>query len=156
MPGRALSLPPTTMASPVSLLVLLVLLVPVHGVLVGPKPPPVRIGLYVGNGTSRSIHNGTSAMDLFYSTLAEGAGMAFPERLFTIDNLTEPDIGALSAADYEAVVFPGGSGGGQARAIGEEGLVALRQFVGAGRGYIGTCGGAFLGIQHVQVKYGSG
>lgn len=148
------------MASPVSLLVLLVLLVPVHGGVLGPVSPPVRtpvrIGLYVGNGTSRSIHNGTSAMDLFYSTLAAGAGMAFPERLFTIDNLTEPDIRALSAADYEAVVFPGGSGGGQARAIGEEGLVALRRFVGAGRGYIGTCGGAFLGIQHVQVRHGSG
>ena len=29
------------------------------------------------------------------------------------------------------------------------GLVALRKFVAAGKGYIGTCGGSFLGLPHV-------
>ena len=41
------------------------------------------------------------------------------------------------------------AGNGQASAVGPEGLVALRKFVSAGKGYIGTCGCSFLGLQHV-------
>ena len=53
----------------------------------------------------------------------------------------------LEPGQLDVVVFPGGSGNGQAKAIGLAGLEALRKFVQAGGGYIGTCGGAFLGLQ---------
>ena len=59
-------------------------------------------------------------------------------------------IQSLSRSDYEIIVFPGGSGNGQATAIGTKGLDAVRNFVKNGGGYIGTCGGAFLGIQHLM------
>ena len=55
----------------------------------------------------------------------------------------------LEPGQHDIVVFPGGSGNGQASAVTPAGLTALRNFVSAGGGYIGTCGGSFLGLQHV-------
>lgn len=45
---------------------------------------------------------------------------------------------------FDAVVFTGGSGGGQARSLGEEGRENVRQFVARGNGYVGICAGAYL------------
>ena len=53
------------------------------------------------------------------------------------------------------MVFPGGSGNGQAKAIGAAGIEAVRNHVRGGGGYIGTCGGAFLGLSHIRF-YGDG
>lgn len=41
------------------------------------------------------------------------------------------------------------------KAIGEEGMDAVKAHLVAGGGYIGTCGGAFLAIQHLKL-YGEG
>ncbi len=112
---------------------------------------PVRVGFYQGNGTS---HPG--ANDQFFSTLSMAASSAFGRgRGFHLANLTEPAVAGLSRDAFDVVVFPGGSGNGQAAAIGEAGLEALRAFVASGGGYIGTCGGAFLGLQHAHF-YGVG
>jgi glutamine amidotransferase-like uncharacterized protein len=108
----------------------------------------IKIGFYQGNGTSEPHHN-----DVFFSTLNTAATKAFNK--FTITNLTEAAVGALMPGDYSVVVFPGGSGNGQAAAIGDAGMAAVRNFVSSGGGYIGTCGGAFLGIQHIKF-YGNG
>lgn len=43
-----------------------------------------------------------------------------------------------------AVVFPGGSGGGIAKALQAEGVAAVRSFVGDGGGYVGICAGAYF------------
>lgn len=43
-----------------------------------------------------------------------------------------------------AVVFPGGSGGGIAKALEPSGVAAVREFVQAGGGYVGICAGAYL------------
>jgi putative intracellular protease/amidase len=53
--------------------------------------------------------------------------------------------GALDGADV--VVFMGGSGSRQGRAIGPEGRAAVRRFVAAGGGYIGVCAGSYLALQ---------
>ena len=111
-----------------------------------------RIGFYQGKGT------GVSDNTAFHSTLRTAAAAAFPS--FTITNMTEADVAKIetfgsSDTAFHLVVFPGGSGKGQATAIGEEGIEALRNYVGSGGGYIGTCGGAFLGLQHVKF-YGNG
>ena len=108
----------------------------------------VRIGFYVGGGTSSDLLP-------FISTLRAGAAQAFPQQGFSLTNISAADVRALTPQSYDVVVFPGGSGGGQAEAVGEAGLGALRRFVAGGSGYIGTCGGAFLGLQHV-LFYGSG
>lgn len=60
----------------------------------------------------------------------------------------------VSRKDFDVVVFPGGSGTGQSNALGSSGRAAVRSFVRSGGGYIGTCGGAYLGLQHL-LFYGS-
>jgi predicted deacylase/putative intracellular protease/amidase len=45
---------------------------------------------------------------------------------------------------FDAVLFPGGSGSGQANGLGEGGRQLVRRFVEGGGGYIGICGGAYL------------
>eukprot|EP00040_Diaphanoeca_grandis_P001048 m.17344 g.17344 ORF g.17344 m.17344 type:complete len:285 (+) comp11463_c0_seq1:58-912(+) len=117
----------------------------------------VQIGFYIGNGTSDigESFQTTQGLGSFYSILDEAATSAFGANGFNIRNMTEHIVQTLTPQDFDVVVFPGGSGNGQATAIGEEGLEALRNFVAAGRGYMGTCGGAFLGLQHVQF-YGQG
>lgn len=60
----------------------------------------------------------------------------------------DPDAvraGALAEADV--VLFTGGRGSHQGRALGEEGRAAVRRAVEAGLGYVGICGGAFLALQ---------
>jgi putative intracellular protease/amidase len=54
------------------------------------------------------------------------------------------EIAAGSLADFDVVIFPGGSGSKQAAAIGECGRDQVRQFVERGGGYIGICAGAYL------------
>ena len=106
----------------------------------------VRIAFYIGGGTSPNSEHGHQ----FYVALHEASVSAFGSQGFIITNVTESGIQGLSRTDFEIVVFPGGSGKGQADAIGTKGIQALRTFNAAGGGYIGTCGGAFLGLQHVM------
>lgn len=92
----------------------------------------VHIGFYVGGGTSKlpATTGETTSLGSFYSTLQIAAGQAFGgPASFTITNLTEDAVRALTPAQYAVVVFPGGSGKGQAKAIGEAGLVAVRRCV---------------------------
>ena len=44
----------------------------------------------------------------------------------------------------DVLIHPGGSGGGQARALGPERREAVRRFVADGGGYIGICAGSYL------------
>ncbi len=103
-----------------------------------PVPPPaatasarVRVALYHGPGAS-------------------GAG---PGRILqqltrppetSIRQVTPEEIRSGALADFDVVIFPGGTAGGQARALGEAGIEAVRRFVGAGGGYVGICAGAYL------------
>jgi hypothetical protein len=71
--------------------------------------------------------------------------------------LSSSQAGPVRDRFFEGRGGPGGrlthcmvcAGNGQAAAVGPAGLAAIRKFVSAGKGYIGTCGGSFLGIQHV-------
>lgn len=45
---------------------------------------------------------------------------------------------------FDVVIFTGGSGSGQADALGEKGRENVREFVREGGGYIGICAGAYL------------
>lgn len=55
---------------------------------------------------------------------------------------TEIRAGAL--AGFDVVIFPGGTGSGQAKALGTSGRKALKRFVEGGGGYVGVCAGAYL------------
>lgn len=45
---------------------------------------------------------------------------------------------------FDVVIFSGGTGGGQAKALGEDGRRQVKRFVDGGAGYIGICAGAYL------------
>ncbi len=45
---------------------------------------------------------------------------------------------------FDVLLHPGGSGGGQGKALGPEGREAERKFIEAGGAYIGVCAGAYL------------
>ena len=58
------------------------------------------------------------------------------------------DINVKVLKPFEVVLFPGGSGSKQGRAIGEEGREVVRDFVKRGNGVVGICAGAFLCSSH--------
>ncbi len=68
--------------------------------------------------------------------------------------ITANEIIAGALAQYDVVVFPGGTGGGTARTLGEEGRAAVRSFVEDGGGYLGICAGAYLATKHYDWSLG--
>ena len=60
----------------------------------------------------------------------------------TTINATSIRAGGLDG--YDVVMFPGGSGTGQAEALQKEGCAKVERFVGRGGGFVGTCAGAYL------------
>lgn len=55
--------------------------------------------------------------------------------------------GTLKRESFDVVIFTGGSGSKQSKAIGEHGLAAVRKFVEEGGGYVGICAGAYLACE---------
>jgi glutamine amidotransferase-like uncharacterized protein len=107
-----------------------------------PSPPtstsPLRVALYVGSGTSPGSAGNYS--DSIAAFVAQGV-------FASLDRLEDADVGArLSPAAFDVVVFPGGSGSGEFMGIGAAGQAAVRAFVAAGKGYLGTCAGGYLAL----------
>jgi putative intracellular protease/amidase len=104
-----------------------------HRIVIAPpaEAPPVRIAIFTGTGAPES---GIANVCARVEDLA-GA---------TIQRLTAEQIAAGALADYDVVVFSGGSGSGQAKSLGETGRERVREFVHAGGGYVGICAGAYL------------
>ena len=71
----------------------------------------------------------------------------------TADDMTVVHLGAAEMrseilAQFDVVVFGGGSGSKEAAAIGAVGAEAVQRFVQEGGGYVGVCAGAFLCSSH--------
>lgn len=66
----------------------------------------------------------------------------------TLHYLGPADICPAVLKQFDAIVFPGGSGSKQARAIGPAGRQHVRDSVRRGRGYLGICAGAYLCSAH--------
>lgn len=99
-------------------------------------PAPVQtreltVGIYCGPGSPRS------GVDNVLNVLKP-----FPKVKTVV--LSGQDVGGLNISAYNVLVFPGGSGSGQSKGIGEAGLKNVREFVKQGGGYVGICGGAYL------------
>ncbi|WP_394796263.1 BPL-N domain-containing protein [Armatimonas sp.] len=90
----------------------------------------IRVAVYTDTGTSKDL-------SLVLKALAK-----YPE--LAVEQLKVKDIQAGRVAEFALVVFPGGTGGGEAKALGEDGREKIRQFVREGKGYIGICAGAYL------------
>lgn len=93
-------------------------------------PRSVEVALYAGKGTSSSIKNVERAL-------------ASDERL-RVTKIDVDEIRAGRLANFDVLVHRGGSGGGQGRALGDDGRSEIRKFVEQGGGYIGVCAGAYL------------
>lgn len=61
-----------------------------------------------------------------------------------VTTLTPEEIGTRDLSEFDIVVFSGGSGSAQSKAIGEAGRNNVRAFVDHGGGYLGICAGAYL------------
>jgi len=92
---------------------------------------PIKVGVYSGPGAPQS------SVDAVVKVMKP-----FTEATTVI--LSGEEIGTLNLSAYDVLVFPGGSGSGQSKGIGEAGLKNVREFVGNGGGYVGICAGAYL------------
>ncbi len=92
---------------------------------------PIKVGVYIGPGAPQS------SVDAVVKVMKP-----FAEATTVI--MSGEDVATQNLAAYDVLVFPGGSGSGQSKGIGEAGLKNVREFVGNGGGYVGICAGAYL------------
>jgi len=96
-----------------------------------PLPPPVRAGVFAGNGP-RS--NGF----MEYLRLVNDS----PDLALTL--LDADDIRGGRLSEVELLIMPGGDSRTMRRDLGDEGAARIREFLRAGGGYIGSCAGCCL------------
>lgn len=95
------------------------------------KVRPLKVGIYCGPGAPEGgVENVLHVLKPFPQVSAV--------------KLSGEEIGTQHLGAYDVLVFPGGSGSGQSKGIGEAGLKKVREFVGNGGGYVGICAGAYL------------
>lgn len=92
----------------------------------------INVAVYDGAGSDRSP--GPAAMA---RALAAAEGVAFT--LFGPAELHPETL-----RQFDVLIFPGGSGSGQAKGIGEAGAAAVRRFIDGGGGYVSSCAGTYL------------
>jgi glutamine amidotransferase-like uncharacterized protein len=98
---------------------------------VGNNGVQTRVALF-----DAGLDDGSATKDLKRILAAESA--------FVWKTVTPTDIQAGRLEGFDVAIFPGGFAPKQAEALGSEGQQAVREFVQAGGGYVGICGGAFL------------
>lgn len=102
----------------------------------GEKEGRLAVAIYVGPGVGGG---GPAALA---KTLNED-----PSR-FLARYLGPEDVRRGALAQFDLVVFPGGSGSRQAEGLGEGGREIVRDFVSAGGGYVGICAGCYLACEN--------
>ena len=106
-------------------------------------------GLNIDRLTGRSAAADKTWVALYDAGGTGGDGASSVQRILSrggmqVVRVGAEEIAAGSLAEFDLVVFPGGSGSKEAAAIGEAGREQVRQFVERGGGYIGICAGAYL------------
>lgn len=101
-----------------------------HVINVNHSQSPLNVGVYVGKGV------GGSFKDLLFE-LEKIRGLH-------LDRQSAADVNADRLKPLDVLIHPGGSGSGQARALGPERREAVRRFVADGGGYFGICAGSYL------------
>jgi hypothetical protein len=101
-----------------------------------PAGKQIRVAVYddggIGDAEAGLVMQGNLRLDPdVWSTLVGSADVAGG----VLDNI-------------DAIVFPGGTGGGTGQSLGEAGRQKVREFVTRGGAYLGFCAGAYLGTAH--------
>jgi hypothetical protein len=101
--------------------------------LTGPRrrPGPIHVALYDAGGA------GGRGIPRLLRLLGEAKST-------TILPVGPEEIRGGALRQFDVVIFPGGSGSRQARALGKAGRNQVRTFVRDGGGYVGICAGAYL------------
>eukprot|EP01006_Ploeotia_vitrea_P007368 TRINITY_DN16848_c0_g1_i1.p1 TRINITY_DN16848_c0_g1~~TRINITY_DN16848_c0_g1_i1.p1 ORF type:complete len:276 (-),score=20.15 TRINITY_DN16848_c0_g1_i1:138-926(-) len=93
---------------------------------------PLRVFVFIGVGADPSILATQSFRKLrTWRNTVLTAGSQIPTPFTT--------------KEYDVVVFPGGTASVQRKTLGDTGAKAVTEFVQAGGGFVGICGGAYLG-----------
>lgn len=118
----------------------------------------------IGNGPDDLVFPGADddriAVAIYYGPGAFGNGpLALRSTLrederFVVRIVGADEIGNGALEQFDAVIFPGGSGSGQAEGIGEAGRKAVQKFVREGGGYVGICGGCYLACENFSWSLG--
>jgi glutamine amidotransferase PdxT len=101
-----------------------------------PTPPPTGIRVAIFSDPD----GGSTAADCIAATIS----ILTTNSGFNVSTISAAAIQAGSLSNYDVVMFPGGSGTGEANALLQTGCAKVEQFVARGGGYVGTCAGAFL------------
>lgn len=91
---------------------------------------PIRVAVYHDAGVSEKV----AGLIELLKTHTE----------LTVSKVNGGDIRDGKLQDIDVVLFPGGSGGGEAKSLEEAGRKEVRSFVERGGGYLGICAGAYL------------
>ncbi len=91
---------------------------------------PIRVAVYADEG----------AMEPYISKAAEAAESAG----MTVTRVKAADIVGGALEEQDVIVFPGGTGNGLARSLGESASPIVREFAARGGGVIGVCAGGYL------------
>jgi len=98
--------------------------------------------------------DGALKVGMFSAKGVSGNGPGSLERLlrdgFDVRRFGARDVGDDALEQFDVVVFPGGSGSGQARALGLPGRARVRRYVQRGGGYVGICAGAYLAANNYE------
>jgi len=97
------------------------------------KGKAVRVALYQATG----VHPAAFAAERALLERSDGF----------VCTVVDPAAVQAGLKDQDVIVFMGGSGTQQGRALGDAGKLAVKQFVERGGGYIGVCAGAYLALQ---------
>lgn len=92
---------------------------------------PLRVALYDGPGSAGK------GIPRITELLSGNPG-------FQLTKVKPDQITTVTRDRYDVVIFTGGSGSGQSKAIGEKGIQTVKTFVEQGGGYVGICAGAYL------------
>lgn len=92
---------------------------------------PLRVAIYEGDGA------GDRGVASVAQRIAQLPGA-------TLTRVPAAEMGTRDLSAFDIVVFSGGSGSAQSKAIGEAGRANVRAFVDKGGGYLGICAGAYL------------
>lgn len=105
------------------------------------KVRPLKVGIYSGPGApSGGVENVTHVLK------------PFPQ--ISVVKLSGEEMGTTDLNVFDVLVFPGGTGSGQSKGIGETGVKNVREFVRNGGGYVGICAGAYLACSNFSWSLG--